>query len=127
MIHRRPNKKPPRPRRRWRAFRTSTGSEPTTEFLESLDAEDRAVILAGMQSVRRGGLRVSRHLRGEIYEVRVRGRDLAYRLLFASEGKQGQVLLSLHAFAKKTQKTPPAAIELAETRLMDWRSRRRRD
>jgi len=36
------------------------------------------------------------------------------------------VLLSLVAFKKKTQKTPPAEIRLAQRRLDDWRSRARR-
>lgn len=46
-----------------------------------------------------------------------------YRLLFAPEGRQGQILLALDGFSKKTQKTPPAKIELAEKRLADWRRR----
>jgi phage-related protein len=33
------------------------------------------------------------------------------------------VLLSLSAFAKKTQKTPLRELERAETRLRDWRDR----
>jgi phage-related protein len=47
----------------------------------------------------------------------------AYRILFASEGRYQQVLLSLSAFSKKTQKTPPAEITRALDRLADWRSR----
>jgi phage-related protein len=33
------------------------------------------------------------------------------------------VLLALEVFAKKTRKTPPAKLELAERRLRDWRPR----
>jgi phage-related protein len=55
--------------------------------------------------------------------VRVDGENLAFRVLFASEGRFKQVLLALEGFAKKTQKTPPQAIRLAERRLSDWRSR----
>lgn len=33
------------------------------------------------------------------------------------------VLLSLDGFSKKTQKTPPEKIRLAERRLADWRRR----
>ncbi len=36
-----------------------------------------------------------------------------------------QVLLSLDGFSKKTRKTPPANIRLAERRLADWRRRAR--
>jgi phage-related protein len=46
-------------------------------------------------------------------------------VLFSPEGRAQQVLLALEAFAKKTQRTPPRTIELAERRLADWRSRGR--
>lgn len=41
----------------------------------------------------------------------------------AGEAIRSQVLLSLEAFKKKTQKTPPQAIELAKRRLRDWEMR----
>jgi phage-related protein len=49
----------------------------------------------------------------------------SFRILFAAEGRFGQVLLSLSAFEKPTQKTPPAEIALAESRLGSWRHRGR--
>ncbi len=45
------------------------------------------------------------------------------RVLFAEEGRYGQVLLALEAFPKQTQRTPPEAIDLAELRLRDCRAR----
>ena len=50
---------------------------------------------------------------------------MSYRILFATEGKRGQILLGLEAFRKKTQKTPPESMALAERRLRDWRARGR--
>jgi hypothetical protein len=41
----------------------------------------------------------------------------------AEEGRRGQVLLALDGFSKKSQRTPPEKIDLAERRLRDWRSR----
>jgi phage-related protein len=62
-------------------------------------------------------------LRGDIYEVRADAPTRSFRLLFSAEGRFSQVLLSLAAFAKKTQKTPVRELERAETRLRDWRDR----
>ena len=62
---------------------------------------------------------------GEIYEVRADGDRQTFRILFANEGKAGQILLSLEGFSKKTQKTPPDKIRLAERRLADWKRRAR--
>lgn len=76
-----------------------------------------------MEEVRDKGLRAARHLDGDIWEVRVDGDRVIYRVLFAEEGTRGRVLLALEAFKKKTQKTPPSAITLAKRRLADWRRR----
>src|SRR5205085_1764027 len=78
-----------------------------------------------MEVVRRRGLAAARHLRGDIWEVRVASSGNAYRILFAAEGRFSQILLALEAFQKTTQRTPPATIEVAERRLADWRQRGR--
>jgi phage-related protein len=113
-------------RRRWRHYETAAGNRPVLEFIRKVSDEDKAAILAAMGEVRREGMRAARHLRGELFEVRADGERVIYRVLFAREGEHGQVLLSLVAFNKKTQKTPPAQIELAARRLRDWRSRARK-
>ena len=92
-------------------------------FLDKLSDEDYALILVEMARVKEHGLRAARHLRDDIYEVRADGVNNIYRVLFAKEGRYGQVLLSLDAFTKKSQKTPVAKIKLAEQRLRDWRLR----
>lgn len=111
--------------RRWRFYTTPAGRSPVREFLTAtrLPSDDRDEILAAMKDVQANGLPVARHLRGDIYEVRADGRQATYRVLFATEGRSGQVLLALSSFNKKTQRTPPDEIRLAERRLSDWRAR----
>lgn len=84
---------------------------------------DAAAIVAGMLDVRERGLRAARHLEGDVWEVRVDGDRVIYRVLFALEGAHGQILLALVAFNKKTQQTPRPALDLAQRRLGDWRRR----
>lgn len=108
---------------RWRDYRTATGRRPVKEFLDALSDEDAAEVAAAMAEVRAEGLGVARHLRGDIYEVRAEGKDVALRVLFAQEGKKGRILLALEGFAKKKGKTPQRLIDLAERRLVDWRAR----
>ncbi len=98
------------------------------DFIRKVPDGDKAAILAAMKEVRREGVRAARHLQGELFEVRADGERVIYRILFAREGEHSQVLLSLVAFKKKTQKTqktPIAQIELAARRMRDWRSRSR--
>jgi phage-related protein len=109
--------------RRWRDYRTKSGRRPIKEFLGGLSDTDAAAVTAAMKDVAETGLSAARHLRGAIYEVRADGDNQTFRVLFAPEGKKGQVLLALEAFSKKTRKTPDAAIVVAERRLTDWQSR----
>jgi phage-related protein len=111
--------------RRWRDYETEAGARPVKEFLAGLNDEDAAEVLAAMAEVKRDGLRAARHLRGDIWEVRANGQFETFRVLFASEGMKGRILLALEGFSKKDQKTPPHLIRLAERRLADWRARGR--
>jgi phage-related protein len=108
---------------RWRDYRTGNGARPLVDFMDRLDRHEAAAVLAGMNQVARLGLEAARHLRGEIYEVRVDAGPRSFRLLFVQETKF--ILLSLNAIVKKTQRTPPAEIALALARLKDWRIRGR--
>lgn len=56
-----------------------------------------------------------RHIEGALWEMRMSGRDGIARALYAA--LEGERLVVLHAFGKKTQKTPRAAIETARRRL----------
>jgi len=112
-------------RKRWRFYETTTGAKPAQAFLDKLTATEAAEVVAAMKEVAGGGLRLARHLRDDIWEVRVEAERKAFRVLFSPEGRSQQVLLALVAFTKKTQKTPARTIQLAERRLADWRRRGR--
>lgn len=112
-------------RRRWRDYRTEAGNRPVKQFFDKLSDTDAAAVVAAMREVQDLGLPAARHLSGDIYEVRAEGDRQIFRVLFATEGRRGQVLLSLEGFSKKTRKTPSEKIRLAERRLADWRRRAR--
>ncbi len=109
------------PQHRWRRYRTARGGDPVKHFVDDLSEADAVELAAAMKDVQLSGLVAARHLRGDIYEVRASGYRRTLRVLFAAEGPR--VFLALEAFAKKTQKTPPGKIRLAETRLKEWRSK----
>ena len=113
-------------KRRWRDYGTAAGKRPVRDFIVDLSDDDAAAVLAAMAAVRVQGLAVARHLKGDIYEVRADGDRQTFRVLFANEGKASQILRALDGFSKKSQKTPPEKIRLAERRLADWRRRARK-
>ena len=95
------------------------------DFIDTLADEEVAALVAAMKEVAVEGLERARHLRGELYEVRAESERRSFRLVFAKETRF--ILLSLVAFAKKTQRTPARELDLAERRLKDWRDRGRRE
>lgn len=113
-------------RRRWRDYRTPSGGRPVRDFLDTLTDEELAEVVAAMKEVSAQGLAVAKHLRGDVYEVKADAASRSFRVLFATEGKLSNILLSLSAFVKKTQRTPHHELELAESRLVDWRTRGKR-
>jgi len=114
------------PRRRyWRLYRTSLDHRVIRDELLALPREAYAEVKGAMDDVEDLGLQTSKRLRNEIREIDAGDptQGTTYRLLFAVDGREGQILLGLVFFNKKT-KTPPRYIDLAEKRLADWRSRR---
>lgn len=95
------------------------------DFLGDLTDDQVTQVLAAMKSVAELGLVDARHFQGDVYEVRASCGGQAFRVLFASEGRRGHILLALEGFEKSTQRTPPGTIRLAERRLVDWWERAR--
>jgi phage-related protein len=52
-----------------------------------------------------------------VSELRVQGNRGAYRAFYYTQSDEG--ILVFHAFAKKTQRTPPAEIQLGRKRLKE--------
>jgi phage-related protein len=59
-----------------------------------------------------------KHLEDKLWEMRMTGRDgIARAIYFTASGKRVMVA---RVFAKKTQKTPRAEIEMALRRMKEW-------
>lgn len=101
-------------------FRQQSGAEPVLAWLRDLPPEDRKAIGRDLKRVQEQwpiGMPVCRPLSAGLWEVRttLEGRRIV-RTLFCFHG--GQVVV-LHAFIKKTQKTPQADLDLARERMKE--------
>ena len=65
------------------------------------------------------GMPFTRPLGAGLFEVRAKGKEGISRALFCTAA--GQTIMILHAFIKKTQKTPQRDLELARRRLREVR------
>lgn len=100
-----------------RFFESAAGRKPVREWLLDLSGDDRRSIGYDIQTVEFGwpiGMPVCRPLGAGLWEVRssLSGNRIA-RVIFCM--KEGEMIL-LHAFIKKTQKTPQDDIALAASR-----------
>ena len=101
-------------------YRTASGNEPVREWLQSLTKPERfriGVNLWKVQSEWPIGMPHVRPLGDGLHEVRSSLTHGIARVLFVVDG--GDIVL-LHGFIKKTQKTPPDALALAEKRRRDY-------
>ena len=58
-----------------------------------------------------------KHLDGKLWEMRMKGRDGIARAIYVTA--KGERVVVLHAFVKKTQKTPQRALEIARERAKE--------
>lgn len=98
-------------------YRSTSGAEPVREWLRELSDSDRRILGYDIGVVEFGwpiGMPVCRPLGGGLWEVRsaLPGKRIA-RVIFCVA--QGRMVL-LHAFIKKTRKTPQLELELAQKR-----------
>lgn len=108
-------------------YRTSAGSEPVDEFIETLDSNRQAAI--DFQIDRLNMLTTanphlpfphSSQVEGELRELRCHyGREL-YRILYR---RSRNLIVLLHMFRKDTAKLPPREIEIATQRWEDFEER----
>lgn len=109
-------------------YRTSRGDCPVEEFLDSLSGKQAQKVLWVLRLVEELPLVPVQYFKklvgtDDIWEVRIQlGNDI-FRLLGFLE--QGQLVILINGFAKKSQKTPPQEIEIAEQRKRDYLSRKR--
>lgn len=87
---------------------SNTGKEPVLEYLDTLSEKVQAKIISYIDLLleNRGKLKYpyARHIKGKIWELRIDFAKNYYRIFyFIFVGKR---IVLLHAFSKKTDKTP---------------------
>jgi phage-related protein len=60
-----------------------------------------------------------KHLDGKLWEMRMKGKDGIARAIYITA--HGERVVVLHAFVKRTQKTPQRALEIARERAKEVR------
>lgn len=107
-------------------YQTETGNEPVREWLKSLPIHERKAIGLDICTVQIGypvGMPLVRKMKSKynIREVRTDLTDRIARVFFIVDGES---MVLLHGFIKKSQATPQQDIELAENRVKSLNQRK---
>lgn len=107
-------------------FKTEAGNEPVLDWLRSLSREDRAILGADLRTIQMGfplGMPLCRPLKGGLFESRssLPGRREA-RLIFFQDG---ELLIVVCGFIKKTRTTPQIELENVRKRKAEFRKNKR--
>ena len=98
-------------------FKTEQNNEPVRDFLKALSPDDKKSVGADIMALRccgRQGYPTVRKLDVDLWEIRSSISDKRIcRVLFTVSGKR---MILLHAFIKKSQKTPKDDMELGKKR-----------
>ena len=100
-----------------RFYRSEVGGEPVRDWLKALPVAERKIIGEDIKTVQFGwplGMPLVAHLESGIWEVRTRLSTRIARVLFVLDR---DVMVLLHGFIKKEQKTPKPELDLAKERL----------
>jgi phage-related protein len=98
-------------------YKTDTGNEPVREWLKSLPRDDRRSIGEDIKTAQYGwpvGMPLIRKLEPRLWEVRSHINAGIARVVFTVKA---DLMILLHGFVKKSQKTPQNELDTARRRL----------
>ena len=98
-------------------YKTEAGNEPVRGWLKSLPREDRKNIGEDIKTAQHGwplGMPLIRKMERGLWEVRSNISTGIARVLFTVKDA---MMILLHGFVKKSQKTPPNELDTARRRL----------
>ena len=102
-------------------YKTATGHKPVEEFIFALSEEDQVLFRGHKDGIERDGFKypyvVFKHLEGKLWEIKFKGLDGNYRIAYVVVS--GARMFWLHAFKKKTQKTPLNDLDTAVKRMKE--------
>lgn len=110
---------------KWRViyYISSTGGNPVKEFLDSAKPTIKAKAFRILLNITEYGLtsaipHIKKIADTPLWEIRILGED-SVRIFYVTFS--GKTILLLHAFYKKTQKTPPKEISKAIQRVNEYK------
>ncbi|MBI3283088.1 type II toxin-antitoxin system RelE/ParE family toxin [Candidatus Curtissbacteria bacterium] len=109
-------------------YKDSSGKSPVEEFLDDLEKINQPLYdktLKGLEKLKNKAYHrepLSKYLEQGLWELRIRSEKNIVRIIYAFD--KGQIIILLHAFVKKDQKTPKRELEMGRKRLANLKVRK---
>jgi phage-related protein len=100
-------------------YKSLSGNEPVRDWLKSLPKEDRKAIGEDIKTAQYGwplGMPLIRKIERGLWEVRS---DISTGIARVFFTVRDSLMVLLHGFVKKSQKTPPTELDTARRRLQN--------
>lgn len=104
-------------------YKDSFGKSPIEDFFLKLAKNNRLLLVktrGGIEKLRNSNYHrepLSKYVEPDLCELRVRSGNDILRILYTFT--KGQIIILLHVFIKKQQKTPSGELEIARKRLKE--------
>ena len=102
-------------------YQTKSGNSPIKQFIDKLPNEDQARFLEVIDEIENHGLSAIRvifkPIESKLWEIKFHSTRTGFRIFYVLVEKD--LMVWLHAFSKKTQKTRRNDIEIARRRLKE--------
>ena len=104
-------------------YKDESGKSPVEEFILKLGKNNRELTAKTMQGIDKLRNRayhrepLSKHLESELWELRIKAGTDTLRIIYTFT--KGQIIILLHIFIKKKNKTPTGELEMARKRLRE--------
>ena len=107
-------------------YQDSQGNIPVQDFICQQSAKVEAKIYRYIDLLQEFGLSlgqpyIKKLVGSGVWELKIRYSSNRYRILYVASS--GRRFILLHAFLKKTAKTPKNELEIAQNRIFDYRAR----
>ncbi len=104
-----------------RFYQNNNKRIPVKEFMDSLEVNDKAKVLACLKNVEELGFicpRVQfRQIKNSLWEIKIKSANTGFRIFYVAI--KNETLVLLHAYQKKSQKAPTKEIEIAIKRMKE--------
>lgn len=110
-------------------YKDSSGNKPVEVFLIGLKRINSALAeqaFKGLEKLRNKYYHrepISKYLEVGLWELRIKAGNSILRIIYTFN--KGQIIILLHVFIKKQQKTPAGELEIARSRLKELKGEKR--